>query len=341
MTARIWRTGSLIAGLVISVSCLVIAFRQVNRAELATSFRDADYRWLLAYPLLGIALNLMRSEIWRVLLLNRVRVAAAFWAYAIGFLFNNVLPFRVGEAARILVLSRREGVPLAESAATAGLERLLDLAAVLIALACTVPVVTIGAEVRSGAALAAAMVAAGLLGVAFLARWGASGEAFLTGFVTRAGHAALADGLGRRWNQLVDGLSRLFRPRVGAPAFGGALVVWALTIVAQWTVLRAFQPNAGLIDAAFMVAVVSLAIAVPAAPGFVGTYQWVGQQALAVPFPERYTESSALAIAIMAHAVSYIFSTVLGLIGLWYFGVSFGALGRELRQPAPAAEGSA
>ena len=254
----------------------------------------------------------MRSEIWRVLLLGRVRVAAAFWAYAIGFLFNNVLPFRVGEAARILMLSRHEKVPLAEAAATAGLERLLDLTAVLIALACTVPVVSIGAEVRSGALIAAAAVCVGLIGVAFLARWGASGEAFLTGFVTRAGHPALAEGFGRRWKQLVDGLSRLFHLRVGLPAFGGALVVWALTIVAQWTVLLAFQPEARLIDAAFMVAVVSLAIAVPAAPGFIGTYQWVGQLALAGPFPERYTESSALAIAIVAHAVSYVFSTGLG-----------------------------
>ena len=49
MTNRVWRAGSLMTGIAISVTCLVVAFKQVDRAELATSFSDADYRWLFAY----------------------------------------------------------------------------------------------------------------------------------------------------------------------------------------------------------------------------------------------------------------------------------------------------
>jgi uncharacterized membrane protein YbhN (UPF0104 family) len=86
-----------------------------------------------------------------------------------------------------------------------------------------------------------------------------------------------------------------------------------------------------------MVATISLAIAIPAAPGFIGVYQWAGQQALIIPFPNLYTASSALSIAIISHLGGYLLGSILGVIGLWYFGQSFSRLGQMLKkQTEPA-----
>ena len=76
----------------------------------------------------------------------------------------------------------------------------------------------------------------------------------------------------------MSGVSVARDPAIAAPAIAGSLAVWIITIVLQWTVLRAFQPVAGLLDAALLVGMVSIAGAIPAAPGGIGTYQWVGQQ---------------------------------------------------------------
>lgn len=327
-------------GVGVSVICLWVAFRNVPLPALMESLKAANYWWILAYPVLGIILNLIRGSVWRILLKRQCRLAPAFWAYTVGFVFNNVLPLRVGEAARVLVLARHEGIPLAEVAATAALERVLDLSAVLVVLACTVPVVGLGGgAVRLGALLALGAVGAALAGIYVLARWGAWFEGPVTRLATMGGERTSA-AVVSKWRQAVEGLSRLLQPSIGLPAFGGILVVWALTVVAQWVVLLAFQPQASILQAAFMVAVVSLAIAVPAAPGFVGVYQWAGQQALVGAFPGLYTPASALAIALVAHAVSYLFSTLLGVVGLWYFGASFKLLGSQIgRQPA-VVEGS-
>lgn len=81
-----------------------------------------------------------------------------------------------------------------------------------------------------------------------------------------------------------------------------------------------------------MVATISLAIAIPAAPGFIGVYQWAGQQALILPFPQLYTASSALSIAIISHLGGYLLGNILGVIGLWYFGQSFSGLGQKLKK---------
>ena len=90
--------------------------------------------------------------------------------------------------------------------------------------------------------------------------------------------------------------------------------------------LRAIQPAAGLVDAAVMVSVISFGGAIPAAPGAIGTYQWVGQQSLTIPFPALYTPALALAAAVLSHALSYVFSTLLGAVGIWYLGIPLSRL---------------
>jgi uncharacterized membrane protein YbhN (UPF0104 family) len=134
-----------------------------------------------------------------------------------------------------------------------------------------------------------------------------------------------------RWNELVRGLAALVDPQIGVPAAAGAVLVWTLTVLLQWLVLRAFQPAAGAADAAFMVVAISLAIALPAAPGFIGVYHWAGQQSLLAAFPHLYDPSVALAAATVAHGASYVTGTALGIVGLWYFGLAPSTLARAMR----------
>ena len=140
----------------------------------------------------------------------------------------------------------------------------------------------------------------------------------------RHGDAAL-----RRWRELMAAVSVARDPAIAIRAVVGSVIVWTITIVLHWTILRAFQPAATLLQAALLVGIVSIAGAVPAAPGAIGTYQWVAQQALALPFPAAYTPASALAIAIVTHAATYSYGSVLGAVGLWYFGVPLTKLARS------------
>ena len=316
---------SAIVGIALSVLFLWFAFRRVELADLLVSFRLADFRWLLVYPVFAGALNLIRSEIWRLLLRKRVTVSDAFWGYSIGFLVNNVMPLRVGEAARIGVLARKRQLPIVEVAATAGIERVLDMISVLLILAVALPLTTASLGMRHAALIATAMTAVVISGIVVVVVFGGPlerlVEAVFAKIVPR--HAEM---FVRRWRELTRALVVLREPSIALPATFGALAVWALTVVLQWTVLRAFQPAAGMLDAALLIGVVSIASAVPAAPGAIGTYQLVAQQALAAPFPGLYTMTSALAIALVSHAASYVFSSLLGVVGLWYFGVSLGAL---------------
>ena len=270
--------------------------------------------------MLATILNLLRSEIWRTLLRRRVSRTDAFWAYGTGFLVNNVLPMRMGEAARIGLLAARRHLPVVEVAAAAGLERVLDLIFVVAILAMSLPFAAGAVELRHGTMVVAVTAALGVTALALLIVLGGRVERGLARLLA-ASVPRHADVVLRRWRELMSGVSVARDPAIAAPAIAGSLAVWIITIVLQWTVLRAFQPVAGLLDAALLVGMVSIAGAIPAAPGGIGTYQWVGQQALALPFPALYSPASALAVAVVSHAVSYLYSSAIGAIGLWYFGV--------------------
>ena len=315
-SARQWAVG-----IVISAACLWIALASVDVGVLTASLRTANYWWLLPFPVVCTALNIVRAEIWRRLLRKRVGSAEAFWAYSVGFLVNNLFPLRVGEAARVLALAAKSQLPVMEVAAAAGLERVLDLIAILVIVAMVLPFVTHSADVERAAVWSVVLVVFVVAGVAV----GVTARRRLEHILSAVGHAILparmVDALLIRFRDLTGGMTVATEPRLLVPVIGGCSVVWMLTVFLQWTVMRAFQPQAGLVDASTMVAVVGIGGAIPAAPGAIGTFQWIGQQALTLPFPELYPPPLALAIAFVTHACSYLFSTLLGALGVWRLGL--------------------
>ena len=75
----------------ISAGAFWLALRQTDFGALRTAVAGASLFWLVPYPFICVALNVLRGEIWTRLLERRVKLAPAFWAYSVGFLVNNVL----------------------------------------------------------------------------------------------------------------------------------------------------------------------------------------------------------------------------------------------------------
>ncbi len=98
-------------GSCLSLLCLWLAARSVPFADLGHSLATASYIWLLpafAFQLLGVV---CRAQRWVVLLNTEGRLKDSFWAQGVGFLFTNVFPLRMGEPARVLLMSERCALP--------------------------------------------------------------------------------------------------------------------------------------------------------------------------------------------------------------------------------------
>ena len=90
-------------------------------------------------------------------------MAAVFWSLMIGYLFNNILPARAGEAARVVALRREAGVSAARGAATVAVERVFDVASLAVLMLVATPALGSGAVVRATAWTSVAALAAALL----------------------------------------------------------------------------------------------------------------------------------------------------------------------------------
>jgi glycosyltransferase 2 family protein len=308
-------------GVAISLLCFWLAFRGVPLGELVSAFAGANYWWILPATAAQLLGSLARARRWQVLLLNQVSFADAFWALMIGLLGNNVLPLRAGEAARVVVVSQRTGLPLAQVAGSVVLERALDVATILGLLLLLLPLMQVPpAAMAAAIALGAGLALAAVLVLILLA----APERCES--VLRTVSRRLPDRVGqlilRQWQELSAGFATLRDRRTVGRIVWWSVLSWAGTVGMCWAIIEAVAPGASAIEPTFTTVAISLGIALPSSPGYIGVFQLVAQQALLLPFPSRYTASSALSVAILVHALYYVFTTSLGAVGLARLGLS-------------------
>jgi uncharacterized protein (TIRG00374 family) len=313
----------------LSLLCLWFAFHKVPLDQLVQAVVGANWLLLLAAVGAQLLAVVTRSRRWLVVLGKDTGLADAFWAQGVGFLFTNIFPLRLGEPARVLVMAERCELPVMQVAASAVVERLFDVATNELVLLLVLPWMQVP-PLMNRAAVSFGIL--GLIGVGILlllVRLGPQSERLVRAVCLRLPFLPV-EKIVLHWRELVRGFQPVTRWRVALPAVGWSLVTWTFSIAVYWSVLRAFQPDSRMVEAAFMTVALSFAVAVPSSPGFVGVFQLVGQQALVLPFGTKYTAASALAITLTAHLIYYLFTTTLGVIGLWRLGESFVNLGQVL-----------
>ena len=319
--------GKTLVGVAISVACLWLALRNVPLGDLGRVLAGGQYVWVIPALVLQLVSIVTRAQRWVVLLGREDRLADSFWAQDIGYLFTNVFPLRLGEPARVLVMSERCKLPFFQVAGSAVLERLLDVATVVVLLLLVLPLMQVPALVVRAGVTFGLLVLLALVVVVLLAKFGAHTETLLIGLGNRVRFLP-AERITARWNELVVGLVRLTHWNVSIRGAWWSAVSWGLTIGMYWCALRAFDARATMLEATFMVVALSLAIAVPSSPGFIGVFQFIGQQALVIPFGAKYSTTEALAVTVTAYLTYYLFSTALGVVGLARMGQSFANVGR-------------
>jgi len=307
---RKWR---LWLGLGVSAVALLLALLGIDLSRVAETLARANYLWLLPTVVGILAYLLARSVRWRLLLGPEVGLSRCFWVTNIGYLVSNILPFRLGDPARAVVIGRGGGVSTAAALSTVVVERVLDMLMVVVLLAAIIPFIS-GAEsalggaiVGGGAALAASAV---LLLLALRPDWGRRAVRWALGRVGRVDVERWAGAL----DGLFDGLAPLRSARRGAALLAWSVVAWACVVFFYWTLLRAFLPRPPALAAPFLVCVLGLGMAVPSSPGTVGVFHAVARYALTIPF--HVPVDQAVAVAVAAHAFQYILMCLLGLVGL-------------------------
>lgn len=312
-----WKTA---IGLVISGLFLWWTFRGEDLGAIGARLASADPVWLLVAGGVSTAGGVIRAIRWRLLLAPlgvETGLYSRWAALNIGFMVTNVYPGRLGEFARPLALSRMSPVSVSGALGTVVLERVLDtLALVLLLLAVLIsPAFPRGATVL-GRPISVAVTGAITLAIAAVVFLGLviAFPAALTGAARRVGAllpARLGEGLAEHLDSFVQGLQLLRRPSSLVKALAWSLALWVWMAASFWAGFRAFGIELDAVAALFTQCAVSVFVAIPAGPGFLGTMQ----AGIAVSVQEVFgvTAEQTLSLAVGYHLAGYVPVTALGL----------------------------
>jgi uncharacterized protein (TIRG00374 family) len=317
-------------GSFVSLLCLWLALRKVPLGELMRLLTEAELFWLGLALIIQLFAVVARAWRWTALLEVTNKLGDSIWAQGVGYLFTNIFPLRLGEPARVIVMSERCALPVARVAATAIVERMLDVATIIFALVLVLPLMKVPPLVAKAGLFFGTVILIAFLILLLAVRFSDATENVLLSLCRRLRFIS-ADLISARWRELVEGFAAMTRGLTAARAALGSLITWALSIATYFCVIRAFQPDGSWLEAIFMIVALSLAVAVPSSPGFVGVFQFAGQQALVLPFGSKYTSAVALTIAIAGHLTYYLLTTSIGVIGLWRLGTSLTRIGRVIK----------
>jgi uncharacterized membrane protein YbhN (UPF0104 family) len=244
----------------------------------------------------------------------------------------------MGEPARVIVMADRCRLPFMQVAASAIVERLFDVATVVFVLILVLPWMRVPGLVTRAGTLFGVIVLVVIGVLLFVVHLRDRSEGLIQSFCKRV-PILPAEWIMMRWRELVQGLAPLTQWRIAVRTIGWSMAACFFSVATVWCVLYSFEASATLVEAAFMIVALSLALTVPSSPGFIGVFQLVGQQALVLPFGAKYDAGNALAITLTVHLSYYLITTALGVIGLWRFGESFANLGRMITARQSARRG--
>ena len=291
-------------GLVVTVVFAYLAVRGVDWGRARAALRSSDPWWLVpAFAALAVAVPL-RAIRWRYLFAPETRppLGATTRALLVGYFFNNVLPARAGEAARVVALHRSSDTSRAELAATVVVERVFDVLSLVVLLFVASPWLPNVSWATSAAILAGILGAGCVLVVAGVAVWGERPFRLLLRPLAFLPFLA-EERLGRAALHLTHGLAAVRRPRLFLAAAVWTTLSWLGLALSTWFVLRAFHlglsPLAGLLT----VIAINLALILPSSPAAVGVFEAATLVALSA---YGVSTSEALPVALVLHLLNLV-----------------------------------
>jgi len=319
MSPRRTRQGAvrLVLGIVVSAIFAVLTVSRVDLQETAAAFARVDFAMvLLAIPVVGIEL-ILRALRWQRLLepIAQVTLRRSTAYLAIGYFANSILPARLGDLARALLAGRAFNVSRLAVLGTIVVERLADGLFILAVVA------TLGLIVAGGASLASTALLLGILGVV-----GLGVLLVALAWVRRPVGGRIRTSLRTFVERLLLGVQGVGTPAVALSTALLTVAAFATAVVMFAIVADAAGAELTLAQSALVMGGLALSTSIPAGPGSIGTYEFVG---LTILTSLGLAPEPALAIVVIVHLVATLPVALAGLIAAWQLHFRFSEIAEQ------------
>jgi uncharacterized protein (TIRG00374 family) len=290
-------------GTAASIVFAYLAVRDIDLDRFWSGLRSADYVWL-APTLAALALAVViRAQRWRLLFSETTRpaMAPATRALLVGYLLNNILPARAGDAVRAFFLHREAQTSRAEALGTVVTERVYDVVALLAILFVAAPFLPEVTWLTRAVYFAVALSLVVLATAFVVARYGSRPARLLLRPLARVPGMTDRD-IDQAASNLTAGLDGLHRPRLVVTALAMTSLSWVVVAVANWCLLAGFHLDVGLGAGLLVLITTGLATIIPSLPAGIGVFEAATLLALSA---YGVDDSRALSYAVVLHGVNF------------------------------------
>jgi uncharacterized protein (TIRG00374 family) len=306
-----------VVGTIVSVIFLLLALKDVPLNDVAQALTRADYVWVLLAVVAAVAQSWVRATRWILLyypLQKGLRQAQMFGIILISQMLNIVVPWRVGELARIYLADEIEKRSKTQTLATLGVEKIFDtemLVLILLTMPFFVTLPNWLEQPREG--LIVLMLA--LFGAAFALL------VFRVPLLRLLSRVRLPGGRSLDSYAQIALLSLdLFKRRdVHMMLQVESVVIWSIGAFINYFILLALNLSLPPVSAFLLLAVLQVGGLVPSSPGKVGVFQLLCILTLALFGIDK---SIGLTYGILLYLVAYGPPVILGVLSLWWGGVN-------------------
>ncbi len=313
------------AGLIISIFSIWFALQGIDFGQVGASLGSLQWGWILVYTIPYFIVIGFKVTRWQLLFYpdNHLRYHNLFSSLMISYLWNTILPARLGEVVRAYVLSRKEKIGVARVISTILLEKILDVITMFIFLVALLPFLKVEDWIKQsawflGGGVIAAFLVCMLMAarrkeaekvvVFFLKFFPVQFRAKLYGFVT----------------EILDTLTVLLNFKVSLNLWTQSIVMWIVNITLYMLIGWSVGLPLTFEQSILVMITSSLGMAVPAAPGYVGTFEAVISLTLNPFYPDQ--KSLVFTYALFQHLVAFLPVVIIGAVYTWREGLAPGKL---------------
>jgi len=304
-------------GVAISAVLLWYALKGLHLPEVWEHLRTARYGWLAPGVLVYFFGVWARTWRWHYMLrpFKSVSLWRLFPVVCIGYAGNNIYPARAGEVIRSYVLKQTEGIAMSGSLATVLVERIFDGLVMLMFVFIALPFAeNIPSVYRVWVVAFSLLFGIALVLFVLVAAYPQIARRAYDVFERYLIPARFRPQLGGMVDRFLFGLSSLNNRRDVFMIFVTSIIIWLAETMKYWFVMHAFDFEVSFMVLMLMNGIVNLFTTLPAAPGYIGTFDAPGIKVLEIV--GGVNGEVAAAYTLVLHAALWLPIT---LLGVWYF----------------------
>lgn len=307
------KRGLLLFQIAATLIFLYLTFHNTHINGLKSAFLAVNY-WILSLALVPQLFSLFFLTIREKYLLNKIfsfQFRDLFEGVVIGFVGNNVLPFRSGEFLKVLYWSKKSEKSYVSLLSVALLERLLDLIFLIALFFVGSHAVLFQLGINIKWIIVFLVPILFVIGSLIYLDWKYKKQFQLHASLQRLLGESITHYCNDFLNKVMKGFRVLGSTKNIFYAVFFTFLYWTMSVLVIFIFLYAFHLPITFKEIVVILLATTFGAAIPAAPGYIGTYDYFAKMALVL---YGVNASVAASFAVVSHAVSIIPLTVAGIL---------------------------